>query len=280
VADFAGSSSSDKDPYGGLLPDRGRRIVVAGAAGGVGATEVAIGLVTCLGRGGGQAVLVDGDDVGPSIVQRLGLDIHPNLRTAIDVVRDRVGQLEDVLVTAPNREFEVLGGIANRRDWFELRPADVTAVVLELANRRRYVIVNVSSRLEDLPAIGGPPRYGVTRSMLALAEVVVLVAAATPVGVSRVLDWIAEAQPLIESTHLIIVFNAYRGGPFIAAEIEEELRAVYQPRSVAFVPFDKTLAQATWQGVLPGRGPFLKGMDHLGSLIAPSRRRSRSRRTG
>ena len=62
------------------------------------------------------------------------------------------------------------------------------------------------------------------------------------------LDRLAEAQSLIEATPLHIAFNAFNGGGFKAAEIDTELRQVYQPRSVAFVRHDKTLAQATWQG--------------------------------
>jgi hypothetical protein len=174
--------------------------------------------------------------------------------------------------------FEVLGGLANRRDWFELRPADVSETVLELALLREYVIVNVSSRLEDLPAIGGPARYGVTRSMLALADTVILVAAPTPVGVARVLDWLAEAQSLIEATPLHIAFNAFNGGGFKAAEVDTELRRVYQPKSVVFVPHDKTLAHATWQGVLPDRGPFVKGIEELAMTATLLQRATRKHR--
>lgn len=274
LADRQDSDAAERDPYEDLVVECGRRVVVAGAAGGVGTSEVAIGLATSLSRRDGRSVLVDADDVGPSVVQRLGLPIHPNLRTAIDVLHDRVGRIDDVLIDVPAGGFEVVGGLANRRDWFELRPAEVSEVVLDLARRCRHVVINVSSRLEDLPAIGGPPRYGVTRSMLALADVVVLVASGTPVGMARVLDWIAEAQTLIEATHMIVVFNGFRGGPYKIAEIEEELRSVYQPGSILFVPFDKHLAQATWQGALPGRGPFSKAMEGLGGLISPSHRRS------
>jgi MinD-like ATPase involved in chromosome partitioning or flagellar assembly len=280
VADLAEPDMGRRDPFDGPVggPHRGRLIVVAGASGGVGTTEVAIGLSTVLAARSQGTVLLDADDVGPSVAQRLNLEVHPNLRTAIDMIHNRSGTLENSLIEMPAGGFEVLGGLANRRDWFELRPVDVSETVLELARMREYIIVNVSSRLEDLPAVGGPARYGVTRSMLALADVVVLVAAPTPVGVARVLDWIAEAQSLIEATPLFVVFNAFNGGTFKAAEVDAELRHVYQPRSVLFVPHDKGLAHATWQGVLPGRGPFLKGMETLAMTAAPSPRATRKHR--
>ncbi|MDH3426581.1 MAG: hypothetical protein OEM22_07925, partial [Acidimicrobiia bacterium] len=206
------------------------------------------------------------------------LVVHPNLRTAIDVVQNGNGDLASTLIGTRSRGFEVLGGLANRRDWFELRPADVSETVLELARMRDHVVVNVSSRLEDLPAMGGPARYGVTRSMLALADVVVLVAAPTPIGVGRVLDWMAEAKPLIEATPLFVAFNAFHGGAFEAAEIDAELRQVYHMASILFIPHDKGLAHATWQGLLPGRGPFAKAIDELSASVRPPRRTARRHR--
>jgi MinD-like ATPase involved in chromosome partitioning or flagellar assembly len=280
VANMVSPPFEGQDPYGDLdeSSPRGRLVAVAGASGGVGTTEIAIGLTAHLAGRGEGAVLVDADDVGPSVAQRLGLGVYPNLRTAIDVIHNRKGELANVLMEMPSGGFEVLGGLANRRDWFELRPADVSETVLELARVRGHVIINVSSRLEDLPAMGGPARYGVTRSMLALADVVVLVATPTPIGVARVIDWIAEAQPLIEATPLFVAFNAFNGGTFKAAEIDAELRQVYQPRSVVFIPHDKNLAHATWQGVLPGRGPFVRGLKNLAEKVAPSARATRRHR--
>jgi MinD-like ATPase involved in chromosome partitioning or flagellar assembly len=273
VADLAGPGPVRPDPFeaSGEHSQRGRIVVVAGASGGVGATEVAIGLTALVASRAERPVLVDADDVGPSIAQRLGLPVNPNLRTAIDMVHSGDGTVEDVLIGSPDH-FDVIGGIANRRDWFELRPGDLSEAVLGLARVRDHVIVNVSSRLEDLPAMGGPARYGVSRSMLTLADVVVLVANPTPIGVARVLDWIAEAKPLIEATPLFVTFNAYRGGRFKAAEIETELRRVYQPGAIAFIPYDRSLIHATWQGLLPDRGPFLRAVAVLAaSAIPPAR---------
>jgi MinD-like ATPase involved in chromosome partitioning or flagellar assembly len=273
VADLAGPSPGRPHPFdaSGQKAQRGQLVVVAGASGGVGATEVAIGIAAQVASRGENPVLVDADDIGPSVAQRLGLAVSPNLRTAIDVIHARNGSLEEALLSSSSG-FGVIGGLANRRDWYELRPGDVSEVMLGLARVRDHVIVNVSSRLEDLPAMGGPARYGVSRSMLALADVVVLVASPTPIGVARVLDWIAEAKPLIETSPLFVAFNAYRGGRFKTAEIQAELRRVYQPGAIMFIPFDRSLSHATWQGLLPDRGPFLKAVAVLAaSAIPPAR---------
>ena len=281
VADLAGPGPGQLDPYGTSEEHspRGRLVVIAGASGGVGATEVAIGVTARIASRGENPVLVDADDVGPSVAQRLGLPVNPNLRTAIEMVQLGTHSLEDVLIGSPY-VFDVIGGLASRRDWFELRPGDLSETILQLARVRDHVIVNISSRLEDLPAMGGPARYGVSRSMLALADVVVLVANPTPIGVGRVLDWIAEAKPLIEATPLHVAFNAYRGGIFKAAEIEAELGRVYQPGAIAFIPYDKSLVQATWQGVLPHHGPFVKAVGLLAASVAPPARSVPKHRVG
>ena len=273
VADLAGPGAARPDPFEaqGENSQRGRLVIVAGASGGVGATEVAIGMTAQVAFRGENPVLVDADDIGPSVAQRLALPVNPNLRTAIDMVQAGNNLLEAVLIGSP-ANFDVIGGLANRRDWFELRPADVSETMLSLSRMRDHVIVNISPRLEDLPAMGGPARYGVSRSMLALANAVVLVANPTPIGVARVLDWMAEAKPLIETTPLFVAFNAYRGGSFKAAEIEAELRRVYQPGAIVFIPYDKSLMHATWQGVLADRGPFVKAMALLAAAAAPTAR--------
>lgn len=274
VADLAGPGASRADPFGEPPDDsqRGRLVVITGASGGVGATEVAIGTALQVASRGENPVLVDADDIGPSVAQRLSLPVNPNLRTAIDRVQAGNDDLEEVMIRSRSG-FDVIGGLANRRDWFELRPGDLSETILRLTRLRDHVIVNVSSRLEDLPAMGGPARYGVSRSMLALGDVVILVANPTPVGVARVLDWIAEAKPLIATTPLFLAFNAHRGGRFKAAEIEAELRRVYQPGGMLFIPFDKNLMHATWQGVLLNRGPFGKAMALLAASALPTLRR-------
>ena len=281
VTDLAGPGPGQADPFGASdePSSRGRLVVIAGASGGVGATEVAIGVTAFLAARGENPVLVDADDVGPSIAQRLGLPVNPNLRTVVEMVQRGTHPLEDVLIGGTN-VFDVIGGLANRRDWFELRPGDLSETILQLARVRDQVIVNISSRLEDLPAMGGPARYGVSRSMLALADVVILVANPTPIGVARVLDWIAEAKPLIEGTSLHVAFNAYRGGRFKAAEIEGELGRVYLPGAIAFIPYDKSLVPATWQGVLPRHGPFVKAVGLLTTSAVPPPRAAPKHRVG
>jgi len=70
---------------GGSRSSRWRLIAVGGTPG-AGATELAIALAAMVSRGGERGVLVDADEVVPSVAQRLGLPIEPNLRSAIESV--------------------------------------------------------------------------------------------------------------------------------------------------------------------------------------------------
>ncbi len=251
-----------------------RIVAVTGASGGVGATEAAIALTFAISKRGESAVLVDADDIGPSVAQRLGLDISPNIRTAVDMVRRRSADLTDTLRSPLSNDVEVLVGLANRRDWFELRPPEVSEVLLELASARDRVVVNVGPRAEDLPAMGGPARYGVARAILALADAVFLVASPSPVGATRVLDWVAETRPLVGSTPVHIVFNRCTGSRFVSAELEAELARACRPRSVTFLPLDQRLAAATWRGQALTNGGFFKAIERLAASALPARHRA------
>jgi len=65
-------------------PRSGRAFAVIGTHDGVGCTEVAVCLAACAARSATTG-LVDLDPVWPSVLQRLDLAPHPNLRTLIDV---------------------------------------------------------------------------------------------------------------------------------------------------------------------------------------------------
>ncbi|HEX2029217.1 MAG TPA: hypothetical protein VHF25_14580, partial [Nitriliruptorales bacterium] len=93
----AASGKSDGASPGGTLTS------VGGPSGGVGVTEVALGLAVALAARGEPTVLLDGDELAPCLAQRLGLPLHPNIRTAIDAVEHRSGRLEDALVEVPGR---------------------------------------------------------------------------------------------------------------------------------------------------------------------------------
>ena len=128
---------------------RGHITAVLGASGGCGVTEIAIELGRELGKRGEKTVVVDGDELSPSMAQRLNLPLHPNLRTAVDVVEHGTGRLSECLVGIASN-LEILTGLPHPKDWVEMRSSDMEALLSELARGRPQLVVNASPLIEDL----------------------------------------------------------------------------------------------------------------------------------
>jgi MinD-like ATPase involved in chromosome partitioning or flagellar assembly len=247
----------------------GRVIAVAAAAGGAGATEVAIALAGRIRDHGIATALVDADEQAPAIAQRLGISLHPNVRTAVDVLHHGSGELDAALTRYSAAGLDVLCGLPNPRDWYELRAGEVAEVIVELSRSGRSVVANVGPRVDDLPQLGGPPRFAVTRAAIGLSDAVVLVGTASPVGARRVVDWLADARDLVAGTPVHLVVNHYPGGTFAVGELEAELRRTLTPRSVTVAPHDKRVLRAAWNGEPVAKGPFLRAMTKLAATVAP-----------
>jgi MinD-like ATPase involved in chromosome partitioning or flagellar assembly len=250
----------------------GHRSVVAvgGPPGGCGATEIAIELARAARAGGGTVVLVDADDRAPAVAQRLGLPLTPNIRTAAEVLFHEPGRLADVLSPVRLGGFEVLPGLGHPRDWAQLRAPEAADVVAELATAADHVVVNVGPSLEDLTEVGGPERHGLTRAVLRNADVVVAVAAPTPVGIARLLDWLADLRELAPRKAAHVVVNKAPYGDFARSEIAGEIRRTYTPASLHFVPADPRVETAAWRGEMVKPGPFTKGVAHLARWVLPA----------
>lgn len=258
-----------EEPYARPDAGRGRVTVVGGPSGGPGATEVTLAMAGELRGRGDTVTVVDADDLSPAVAQRLGLDLHPNIRTAVDVLHHRTGSLESSLIHPRHTAYEVLCGLPNPKDWFELRAGDVTDVVLHLATVRQHVLVNVGNQIEDLSFYGGQGRFGLGRAMLKAADVIVGVGSPSPIGVARLLEWIAEVRVASGSAPLHVVVNKAPKSPYQLRQIEEELRRTFTPASITFVPFDRKVEDAVWAGEAVGSGGFTKAIAEVAATIAP-----------
>lgn len=239
-------------------PEKKGQVVVVGAPpGGCGASEVAVALAGIY-----DALLVDADDVAPSLAQRLGAPLLPNLRTAIDVVYHQSGTLDDVVVDAGVR---LLAGLATGDDWGQLHPGEVDAVVAEAAAVHPRVVVNVGSGLER-PRVG-EGRFGLARALLRLADRIVGVGLPYPVGVARLIRWASEAATLAPDTPLVLAVNRIDRSPYRRAEIERELAAALPGSPVVFLPEDKRVTEAAWAGTQVRRGPFRKAVYRLAAEV-------------
>lgn len=214
-------------------------------------------------------VVMDADEAFPSVAQRLGLPLIPNIRTAVDAVFHSTGEVAEALMAVPGGGFEVLAGLANPADWSQLRPFEVAEVAGELAGMRDHVIVNVGREVEDVTRFGGPDRFGITRAMIEAADVVVGVGVPSPVGVARLLSWIAEVATVAAAKPIHIVVNKTPASKFIRAELEHEIRRTYAPASIAFVPFDPLVETAAWRSEVVASGSFARAVAEVVDQAVP-----------
>ena len=253
---------------------RGRVCAVGGPPGGCGASEVAVELARAGRRRGETCMLVDADEVAPSLAQRLGLPPIPNIRTAIDALFHGAGRLHDALLPVAGGGFELLAGLANPADWPQVRPQEAAEVVAELRSLRDHVIVNVSAHTEDLPRLGAADRYGVTREVLGAADVVIGVGVATPVGVARLVSWIADVVVLAPGKPVHLVVNKVPASRFVRAEVEAEILRNYAPASLHLLPLDAAVEKAAWRGELVAQGPFTRAVEDLANAALARASRS------
>jgi hypothetical protein len=141
----------------------------------------------------------------------------------------------------------------------------VAHAVIELLNGCRdgfdRTVVTTSPLIEDLQRWGD--RFGVSRRVLADADIVVGVVEPTPRGTLRYLDWLAEASVLCR--HVVTVINKVPKSDRVLREVARELSGVSGDlvADVQAIPVDRKVAIAEWDGVPVGRGPFTKAVDAL-----------------
>jgi MinD-like ATPase involved in chromosome partitioning or flagellar assembly len=248
----------------------GRIVAVAGAGGGVGATEVAAGLSADLARRGARVCIVDADDVAPSLAQRLDLPLHPNIRTAMDYLHHGRGSVRDALHRHDG--FSVLPGLPNARDWGDVRFGDAVDVISELTAAVDVVLVNISSMVEQtMSGPRGEGRFGLSRLVLSVADAVVLVSGPTPMAIGRAIEWLAATRRLVADGPLHLVVNRFEDGLFARSEVEQEVHDVIRPTSLFFVPSDPRLAKAAWEGGLPARSRFATALAPVTDQLTPVR---------
>lgn len=240
------------------LTTGGRLIVVGAPPGGCGATEVAIAIASRLSRSG-PTVLLDVDEVSPSVAQRLNLRLLPNLRTAIDVIQHRSGSLIRSLQEVG--DVSVLCGLSGERDWMEIRPIELHDVISELKSVFRFLVANVGPLLD----VGGPgegDRLGLSGAVVAAADDVVGVGLGHPVGVSRSIAWSLAASSLNPTAPRSLLINRAPKSIYRRGEIRLEV-ARATGLAVEFLPVDERVEAASWLGRPVASGKFRRAVDRL-----------------
>ncbi|MCP3911199.1 MAG: hypothetical protein GY713_09620 [Actinomycetia bacterium] len=265
----------DPPPPGSARAGRGPVIAVGGAPG-VGRTELAIGLAASLSGPADRWLLADVDDVGASVARRLALPIHPNLITALEILRGVHPQIEGAPVdqgvaraVAPpgGRPFDVLAGVISRRDWSLLDPDDIELALDELGHRWPGVVLDCGPLVENLAR--WVDRFACTRTCLARADRIVGVLDGSPSGLVRFLDWLVDLNALdVGPVTVAVNRSPARVGSRI--ELEQSLRdsAGGRVADIVHLPQDPRVVRAAWDATLVGRGPFHRAVGGLAREVA------------
>ncbi|MDF2580083.1 MAG: hypothetical protein K0S49_1662 [Microbacterium sp.] len=144
------------------------------------------------------------------------------------------------------------------------------------------VYVDVSASLERdeeiVSDLDGPRRNGATLAALESADLVVAVAAADPVGLSRFLRTYPDLRATVGAVPVHVVVNKLRGGP-LGIDPRGQIRRSFERYAGIercwFVPWDPRAADAALLAARPigegnGRGPLPAAVRRfVGEAIAP-----------
>lgn len=228
-------------------------LAVVAASGGVGVTEVALGVAHSL-AGNKRALLVDLDQKSPGLAQRLDLPLHPNLLTAIDLAHHSMSRLREAVLVMG--ELSVIGGLARFDDQTRVAPMEIRGLLDELSS------LDFDALVVDLGEIDRD-QIGVIAP-----DIVVVVGTGQPVGITRLVRKVRGLEALSGSMDLLAVANKVPGGSRKSLEIRSEWFSTLPDIPLLLIPQDGRVDRAAWDGDVPTRGPFSKSVGSIARLVS------------
>jgi MinD-like ATPase involved in chromosome partitioning or flagellar assembly len=252
--------SAPPQPWASHRPT-GRLIAVWGPIGAPGRTTVAVSVAGELAQRGAQTLLVDADTYGPSIAQTLGmLDESGGIAGAVRAANSGLLDVERLARLAPciAPTLRVLTGLPQSSRWPELRPSALSMVWERARELSRWTVIDCGFCLETDEELSfdtsAPRRNGATLSALAAADVVLVVGAADPVGLQRLVRGFADLTDLLGPTarRVVVVTRVRPGavGPGPERRVTEALSRYAGVNDPWLVPDDRAACD---EAMLAGR---------------------------
>ena len=233
----------DRPPPPPVPGPAGRVLAVWGPAGAPGRTTVAAAIASELARRKRRTVLVDADPYGGAIAQQLGiLDEVSGLLSAARLAAS--GQLEERFGSVQrgiDAHLSVVTGLPRGDRWIEVRPGTLEHL-LEVGREQAEVVVDTGFCLEDEPGSDygtRPGRNQMTLGALDVADEVVAVGSADPVGLTRLARGLVELAELGREPHVVV--NRMRATlGWSEREIATMVTGFAPTASVHFLPEDQS----------------------------------------
>jgi MinD-like ATPase involved in chromosome partitioning or flagellar assembly len=273
----------------------GRLIAVWGPTGAPGRTTVALGLASEVAALGRSTLLVDGDVYGGVVAQLLGvLDEAPGLAAAARLANN--GQLHLAALAQLARTvtptLRLLSGISRADRWPELRPAALESVLGLTRSLAAVTVIDCAFCLEQDEELAfdtaAPRRNGATLAFLELADTVVVVGSADPVGLQRLVRGLGELKEAVPGIAPVVVVNRLRASG-VPGDAEREIRAALQRYAgvddLAVLPLDvgsvdgAVAAGRTLTEAAPS-SPLRLALADLAAGLVGAQRQVRRRRLG
>ncbi|GGL28639.1 P-loop NTPase [Phycicoccus endophyticus] len=220
--------------------------VVWGPTGAPGRTTVAVTLAATLARAGIRTLLVDLDTWGASVAQLLGLvDEAPGVAAAARASEQGLLDVPGLARLAPEAlpRLRVLTGLPRADRWPELRPAAVEDVLRLARGIVDHVVVDTGFALEEDEELSydtaAPRRNAATLTALEAADRLVVVGAADPVGLQRLVRGVQDlaVRPAPPPTVLVNKVRASAAGPRPERTIREVLGRFAGLEEVRLLPW-------------------------------------------
>jgi len=228
-------------------------IGVTGPAAGVGITEVAISLAWGISKTI-PVVLLDLDQVWPSIAQRLGLPLHPNIRTALDHAFHEPARVHSALFEFDS-SLHVLGGLADGGTGARLSRHDSLTLIDALEPSADVVVADLG------------PLPQVERGLVREFDSMLVVGRGDPVGLTRVVRAVSSVFDEDSSSSVLVVLNGADRSKFRQAEAFAEIARDLPGVVVASVPFDARVSRAAWDGDLRFGTGFRRSVEAMARVV-------------
>ncbi|WP_409483550.1 CpaE family protein [Arsenicicoccus dermatophilus] len=246
AADLADAASRAPEPEG-----RGRVVTVWGPHGAPGRTTLAVNLAIELGRAEVRTLLVDLDTHAASVAQHLAvLDEAPGLAAACRAAEHGTLDRLSLARLAPEvaTGVRVLTGIPAADRWPEVRSAAVERILDVARLEHDLVLVDCAASLDDDEELSydtlAPRRNMATLTALEVADEVLAVGAADPVGLQRLVRGLHELRSRAVEPGTVVV-NKLRSaavGPRAGERVGGLLERFAGVGQLRLLPFDPDAA--------------------------------------
>ncbi|MEJ7832357.1 MAG: hypothetical protein WKF79_05540 [Nocardioides sp.] len=261
-------------------PVSGRVIAVWGPAGAPGRSTVAAGIAGELARRRQRTVLVDADPYGGSIAQQLGImdEVSGLLSAARLATSGLLGDQFASVQRGVDPHLSVVTGLPRPDRWVELR-AGALEHLLETGRDHGQVVVDTGFCLEEDPAQdygSRPGRNQLTLAALTVADEVVVVGSADPVGLSRLARALVDVRDVTAGAPVRVVVNRMRATlGWSEKEIAGMVTGFTRLSGVHFLPEDRAgVDRALVAGrtlIESGESALTRGLSTLVDALTPAR---------